>query len=86
MKKSLLFAAYLSVFIFTFGCKKDAEKDATLSYSFSVINRSATLSSTAALSGAVVPAETNGSINGLPLQLTSLTQVSPQNEKVQRFH
>ncbi len=63
MKNSLLFAAYLSLFFFTLGCKKDGEKDATLSYSFSAINMSASLSTTASASGVVVAAGTNGSIN-----------------------
>lgn len=63
MKRSILYATYLSLFLFALGCKKDGEKDATLSYSLSAINMSASLSATASASGLPVAAGTNGSIN-----------------------
>lgn len=63
MKKLLRFTAYLSLLLFASGCKKDAEKDATLSYSLSAINMSASLSATTSASGLPVTAGTNGSIN-----------------------
>jgi len=64
MKKfyNIIFVALLAV-LFTNCTKKEVAADTKLSYSFSAGNLSASLSSNAAASGAVVAPGTNGSIN-----------------------
>lgn len=64
MKKlyNITFAALL-VMLFTYCTKKEVAADTKLSYSFSAGNLSASLSSNATASGAVVAPGTNGSIN-----------------------